>query len=500
MRTQTSPDSRALAGVLGNLGASGFNFARRRRTPSKRERATLAGFRTFVAKANPKFVWYAHCEALAKVLIRVANDEFRRVMVFMPPRHSKSEEVSRLFSAYYLSLHPDRWIGINSYAAELAYTLSRSARENFQRNAGRVKSDASAVKHWETYEGGGLWAAGVGGPITGKGFHLGIIDDPLKNAEEAASETIRNKQREWYGSTFYTREEPGGAIVIIQTRWHEDDLSGWLLSEEQGDEPERWHVVSFEALKERDAPKLPETCTLEPDLRSEGEALCPERYSVERLKKIAERVGGYFFSALFQQRPTAKEGSFFKVAQLKVEGAAPAGLTLCRGWDLAATEQGGDYTAGARIGKAPDGLWWITDVARGQWGPDEVERQLLLTSALDGRGSRLWLPQDPGQAGKKQASHLTRLLAGYVVKAEPVTGDKQTRAAAFAAQVNAGNVRMVRGEWNKAFVEELRSFPVGKHDDQVDAVASAFNLLNARVTPSPGSVAGQRYSSQVQMI
>src|SRR5690606_35818692 len=129
-------------------------------------------------------------------------------MVFLPPRHSKSEMFSRLFSAYYLFRNPHHFVGINSYSAELAYTLSRAARENFLEAGGSISDEAAAVKHWETSERGGLWAAGVGGPITGKGYHLGIIDDPLKNSEDAASSTIREKQKEWYASTFYTRQEP----------------------------------------------------------------------------------------------------------------------------------------------------------------------------------------------------------------------------------------------------------------------------------------------------
>src|SRR6266849_4642613 len=182
--------------------------------PELKPKATLEGFQAFVAIANPRFIWYAHCLKIAKVLVRVANGELSRVMIFAPPRHGKSELLSRLFSAYYLSLFPDRWVGINSYAADLAYTLSRSARENFISNGGGVKDDAAAVKHWETTEGGGLWAAGVGGPITGKGFHLGIIDDPLKNAEEASSPVFNEAHQAWYPSTFYTREEPNAAIVI----------------------------------------------------------------------------------------------------------------------------------------------------------------------------------------------------------------------------------------------------------------------------------------------
>ncbi len=174
-----------------------------------------ADFRSFVGEANPRFQFYKHCNLLSDVLERVASGEIKRLLIQLPPRHSKSELVSRLFSAYYLKKNPTHFVGINSYSAELAYTLSRASRENFQRCGGVVKDDVSAVKHWETPEGGGCWAAGVGGSITGKGFHLGIIDDPIKNSEEASSETIREKQKEWYSSTFYTRAEPDASIIVI---------------------------------------------------------------------------------------------------------------------------------------------------------------------------------------------------------------------------------------------------------------------------------------------
>lgn len=440
----------------------------------------IGTFRQFVERIKPGYQWYEHCERLASVLQRVADDRVRRLMIFAPPRHGKSEEVSRLFSAYYLLRHPERWVGINSYAADLAYTLSRSSRENYAAGGGATKPDAGAVKHWETMGGGGLWAAGVGGPITGKGFHLGIIDDPLKNAEEAASALIREKQKEWYRSTFYTREEPGGAIVVIQTRWHEDDLSGWLLAEEIGedtDTPEGWHVVNFEALKERERRPFPATVTLERDWREPGEPLCPERYPAEKLEKIRSRIGGYVFGALYQQNPTPREGSHFKVARLNIIDAAPAGLRTCRAWDLAATEGGGDYTAGPLLGTDDDGRFYVLDVKHGQWGTDDRNSVLRQTAALDGKPTHIRLAQDPGQAGKEQAQSLIRMLAGYTVKAERVSGDKVTRADPFSAQVNAGNVSLVKGPWNAAYIEELRQFPLGAHDDQVDASSDAFAEL-----------------------
>ncbi len=435
-------------------------------------------FRQYVAAVNPRYEWFRHCEVIARVAERVARGELKRVMLFVPPRHSKSETISRLFTGYYLLAHPERWIGLTSYSSELAYVLSRASQENYTRGGGTLSDKAGAVKHWETGRGGGLWAAGVGGPITGKGFHLGVIDDPLKNAEEASSAVIREKHKEWYRSTFYTRAEPDAAIVIIQTRWHEDDLSGWLLSEEAGESSEHWHIVNLPAIA--DAPAVfPPSCTMETDWRTPGEALCPERYERARLEQIRSRVGGYYFEALYQQRPTAKEGAFFKVNQIKIEAAAPANLATVRAWDLAASTKG-DYTAGVKIGKGADGLFWILDVVRGQWTPDERNRVMLQTAALDSNKTRIRLAQDPGAAGVDQVQALTRMLAGYSVRSERVSGSKEVRADAFAAQVNAGNVRMVHGDWNKALLEEMRTFPLGKHDDQIDAMADAFNELTGK--------------------
>jgi predicted phage terminase large subunit-like protein len=438
-------------------------------------------FRSFVAKANSRFVFYKHCELLADVCERVTSGELKRVMIQLPPRHSKSELFSRLFSGYYLRRNPHHFVGINSYSADLAYTLSRAARENFIKCGGVVKDDVAAVKHWETNEGGGLWAAGVGGSITGKGFHLGIIDDPLKNAEEAASEVIREKHKEWYSSTFYTRQEPDAAIVVIQTRWHEDDLTGWLLDQEtQGEEPENWHVVCLPAIAEG-PPKLPETCTLEPDIRSDGEALCPERYDEAKLSKIKARIGEYHFGALYQQRPIAKAGLFFHVDKLQIVDTVPAGARSCRGWDKAATAGGGDWSVGVKIAKGPDGIFYIEDVKRGQWDTASRDRTIRQTAELDGRACKIKGEQEPGSGGKESAENFIRLLSGFPVSTEPATNAKEVRADPFSSQVNAGNVRLVKGDWNRAYISELQSFPHGKHDDQVDASSLAFNELNGNI-------------------
>lgn len=447
-------------------------------------------FREYVDRVRPGYVWYEHCVALANVLQRVADGELDRVMVFMPPRHGKSELVSRLFSGYYLYRHPERWVGLNSYGAELAYTLSRAARLFFDRAGGKVRSDAAAVKHWETEGGGGLWAAGVGGPITGKGFHLGIIDDPIKNAQDAASEVIRAGQKEWYGSTFYTRAEPNAAIVVVQTRWNEDDLSGHLLATEKaGDaDPERWHIVNMPAIQEAPHEDFPATCTVEPDPRPIGAALCPERYPLSRLNQILRTVGSYIFGALFQQRPAPREGGMFK--SFPVVGAIPSRVHWVRYWDKAATHGSGDFTAGVKMGlDLQEKVFYLADIVHGQWSAAEREKIIEDTASADGIQVHIWVEQEGGSGGKESAENTVKRLAGYIAKAERVTGAKEVRAEPMAAQAEIGNVKLLRGDWNQKFIDQARAFPNGRHDDMIDAASGAFNKLALMLRPGKTEVA-----------
>ncbi|HEU4327443.1 MAG TPA: phage terminase large subunit [Roseiflexaceae bacterium] len=439
-------------------------------------------FREFIALVNPRYQFYRHCEELIAVLQRVADGELRRVLIFMPPRHSKSETVSRLFAAYYLYRHPDRWVAITSYGADLAYTLSRAARENFQRAGGLLHRAATAVKHWQTRLGGGLWAAGVGGPATGKGYHLGIVDDPIKDAEQAGSEVIRAKQQDWYNSVFSTREEPGGATIILQTRWHQRDLSGYVLDQE-AEEPESWYVVNLPAIyEEDDVATFPETCTVHPDWRADDEALCPERYSLERLKKLAKRIGSYFFGALFQQQPRPRDGGMFRRA-VEIVSALPARnrLAFVRYWDKAGAAPGkGDWTAGVLVAyDRSEGTTYIVDVVRGQWPADERNRQIRQTAELDrqryGR-VRIYIEQPPGLA-KEATDAVIKVLKGFPAFGNPVSANKVERADPFSAQWLAGNVKLLAGAWNAAYIEELVSFPTGKNDDQVDASSGGHDKV-----------------------
>lgn len=481
-----------------------FNFApgaleAREAARDKQEAARLRGerevlsFREFVALVNPRYQFYKHCEVLGDVLQRVAEGEIDRLMIFMPPRHGKSEETSRLFTAYFLYRFPERWVGLASYAADLAYTLSRACKDHFVASGGELRDDAKAVKHWQTQQGGGLWAGGVGGPCTGKGWHLGIIDDSLKNAEQAASSKIREKQKEWFQSTFSTREEPeGGALILIQTRWNEDDLSGWQLMQELGaedEEKQRWHIVNFAAIKEsaEDEPKFPPSCVVEPDWRQVGEPLCPERYNLKKLKRIASQVGSYFWAALFQQRPRPKDGGTFSREWFKIKKALPSlDCKFVRYWDKARTQGGGDYSVGVLMARYDDpethlSRFYVVDVVRGQWSAGNRDAVIRQTAEADwaawGEGVVVWVEQEPGKAGKEATDATIQTLCGFVVYADAVSKDKETRAEPLSVQAEALNVFLLSGDWNGLYLSELMAFPNATHDDQVDASSGAFNKL-----------------------
>lgn len=456
-----------------------FDFREREKQIDRALRKiTFASFIDLVT--NGRYQWYPYCVRLAQVLQRVADGEIKRLMVFMPPRHGKSELVSRLFSAYFLYRFPERWVGINSYAADLAYTFSRNAKDNYTYAGGQLKDDARAVKHWETEQGGGLWAAGVGGPITGKGFDLGIIDDPIKNAEEAASETIRRKQKDWFDSTFSTREEPDAAIVVIQTRWHQDDLSGYLLDKE-AEEPEHWHIVHFEAIKEAEEPEYPESCTVEPDPRDPGEALAPKRYPIEKLERFAKRIGAYFFGALFQQWPSPREGNMFKRDWFELVNTVPANCHRVRYWDKAGTQDGGAFTCGVLIAHDPTKrIYYIEDLVRGQWSAGQREKIIRQTAQLDAKQYKqvdTYVEQEPGSGGKESAENTIKNLAGFNIRADRPTGDKTLRAEPLSAQSEGGNVKVKAAPWAKDYLDRLCMFPNGTYKDDVDASSGAFNKL-----------------------
>ena len=291
----------------------GPKSSRSRKVSSRKQVATkpAATFSEFIERHNPTLLEHEHVQHLAAVLDRVVSGELRRVMVFMPPRYWKSEVCSRLLPAYFLRKHPNRFVGITSYGATLADDLSREARAYYLADGGKMRTDSQSVSLWKSAEGrGGVWSAGVGGGIIGKGFHLGIIDDPYARMEEALSPRMRERSHTWHDGTWGTRREPNEAEVIIMQRWHPDDLAGHLLKAEQrrldsGETAglERWHVVVYEAEYSGKPYEVPASCTVEPDWREVGDVLAPKRFSAATVSARKAKTTGYVWSSTQQQRP-----------------------------------------------------------------------------------------------------------------------------------------------------------------------------------------------------
>lgn len=434
---------------------------------------------------------------MASYLERVVKGEIERLMIFAPPQHGKSELVSVRLPAFWLAHRPDDPVIMTSYGASLAYAKSRDGRAVVESPAYQILFEgietdrtSRAVDQWRlTGHRGGLVAAGVGGPITGHGAALGIIDDPIENWAQAQSQTIRDKIWDWWRSTFRTRVWEGGAVILEMTRWHEDDLAGRLLREHSGE----WVVLRLPALAETQAERddnderlgLP-TGQKDPLDREPGQALCPYRFSIETLMEIKESVGSQVWAALYQGVPRAPEGNRFKRAWFKIVDAAPAEARRVRYWDKAGTEGEGAYTAGVLMSVTEEKKWFVEDVVRGQWSAGHREAVIKQVAQLDrdNRGHvRIWVEQEPGSGGKESAEATIRNLSGFSVHADRVTGDKDVRLEPFAAQCEAGNVFLVRGSWNGAYIEELCSVPTGTYRDQSDASAGAFNKMAGRSGP-----------------
>jgi predicted phage terminase large subunit-like protein len=425
---------------------------------------------------------------LAGVLDQVAELKLRRVMIFAPPQHGKSELVSVRLPAFWLGRHPDDPIILTSYAAGLAETKSRESRRVVESAeykalfAVGTPRDSRAVAHWGIAgRRGGMLAAGVGGPITGHGALLGLVDDPFENWEQAQSQTYRDRVWDWWKSTFRTRIWEGGAVVLVMTRWHEDDLAGRLIGDQGGE----WTIVRLPALAESqderdDSNKrlgLPDGL---PDLlgRAPGEPLCPRRFSRDALDSIKRDVGSQVWNAEYQGVPRAPEGNRFKRAWFEIVEVAPSKARRVRYWDKAGSMGRGAYSAGVLIAEAR-GIYYIEDVVRGQWSALERETNIKQTAQLDQARGRvdIWHEQEPGSGGKESAESTTRNLAGFIVHADRPTGNKDVRMEPFAAQAEAGNVKLVRGTWNQAWVEEICAIPSGTYRDQGDASSGAFNKL-----------------------
>lgn len=333
-----------------------------------------------------------------------------------------------------------------------------------------MAADKRAVDEWETTDGGGVKAVGVGAGVTGFGAGLIVIDDPVKGRAEAESMVRRNHLWEWYTDDLYTRLEPNGQIILIQTRWHEDDLAGRLRREAE-DGGDQWDELTLPALAEEN----------DPAERQPGEALWPERFGVEKLEAARRRQGSYSFAALYQQRPTPRSGGIFSREWFgRVINRPPPRLRWARGYDLAvSTRTTADYTASFRCAFDVNGTLYIADGFRSRIEYPEQRRFVLgritaerntihgIESALHGKALVQDLRQERGVQGRQ-------------LRAVNADKDKVTRALAWAPLAEERRVVLIDGPWVREFIDEAAAFPHGEHDDQIDAVSLAVQMLRRR--------------------
>jgi len=428
-----------------------------------------SGFRRWLCEASPHFTWdWDHQLYLFERLERVTTGETKRMMIMMPPRHSKSETVTIHYSAYRIERNPALNVIIASYNQKLANRFSRRVRRIAEDRRWRLAADRRSAEEWETAAGGGVRAVGVGAGVTGFGAGLIVIDDPVKNRAQAESATYRQRTWDWFNDDIYTRLEPGASLVLIQTRWHEDDLAGRLLREADAG-GEKWEVVKLAALADEGDPLG----------RKPGMPLCPSRFGEADLMRIKARLGSYSFSALYQQEPVPTGGGIFKREWLnRVVERAPDGLRWVRGYDLAvSTKTTADHTASFRCAlDERSGILYIADGFRGRIEFPE-QRRYIRERIEHERDTRHCIESAlHGQAFVQELQREVK-FAGRSISAIRPDGDKTTRALPWAARAEAGKLVLVRGPWISDLIEEVCRFPNSKHDDQVDAISLAVQMI-----------------------
>ena len=444
---------------------------------------------SYAAYQWPGYRDAAHHRLIARHLEAVERGEIKRLMITMPPRHGKSMLASEFFPAWYLGRNPDHYVVTATYAQELADDFGRKVKNQIEDATFQaifpgvgLADDSKSAKRFHiegqiggyehsTSQRGAFYAVGVGGPLTGRGAHLLLIDDPVKNREDADSEIIRKKTKDWYTSTAYTRLMPGGRVVIIQTRWHEDDLSGWLLADHKH---EGWVCLDLPAINDA------------------GEALWPEQYDVEALEKIKLAIGARDWSALYQQRPSPETGDYFKREWVHtVESLPPRDQMLIYGGsDYAVTADGGDFTVHVVIGLDPDGRMYLLDLWRGQSSSD-----VWVNSFCD--LVLKWKPvgwaEETGQIKSGVGPFLVKRMmekAAYVARESFATrGDKAIRAQSIRGRMAMNGLYVQKdAPFLADLIAEMMSFPVGVHDDQVDAlglVGQLMDRMSAGSRPKP---------------
>jgi predicted phage terminase large subunit-like protein len=432
--------------------------------------AAQKSFRAFIARMYPGYMQGQHIALLQTALEKAMDTPNYRLMVTLPPRHSKSLHVSENAPAFYLGKNPDNRVMQVSHTADLAFTFSRRVRNKILDprwpflSVG-VAGDKSAVKAWDIAGRlGGYLAVGVGGSPAGHGANLIIIDDPIGSVAEAESEASREALKEWYHGTIRDRLEPGGSMIVTATRWHEDDLSGHLLAEMRNG-GEIWNHLHL------------------PAINSKGEALWPERWPIEALQQIKKAVGSRVWAARFQGMPSPLEGGLLQRGWWRFYRSVPQKLKgHIQSWDMAFKEtKEGSYVVG-QVWATLGADRYLLDQVRFR-GDFPATLQMFRAFSKKWPQAKLKLIESKAN-GPAVAASLRSEISG-IVEINPI-GGKLARASAVSAQIESGNVYLPDpslNPWVYDFIEECAQFPHGSHDDQVDAMSQALARLETNVVP-----------------
>lgn len=451
---------------------------------------SLSDFKRAIYK---RYIHSAHLDSLDRHLEQVTRyvetggaEGIGLILIEMPPRHGKSLTVSQYYPLWHLGRNPHHRVMVVSYAAHLAYRFSRKARNTVLSPHYRdifpgivLAHDRKAADSWDI-EGdeGGMDALGVLSGATGKGAHVLVCDDLIAGRQDAESQTIRDRTWDGLIDDLMTRLEPGGAMIVMATRWHLDDPTGRILSRFA---PDSYVRLRLPALAELDDPLG----------RAEGEALWPARYPREVLLGIQRRMLNYSWSALYQQNPVPAEGGVFKRAWFTITSQLPNLYQPVRFWDLAmSSKTSADFTVGTRMAVGEDGHEYILDVTRVQkeWG--DVVPFMAEVILQDGPSVAQGIEEKGYMSRAVQELNVDPRLRGYQIWGYPKDTDKLTNALPFASKCAAGLVHLYAGHWNDPWLDEICSFTGSgdETDDQVDSAAGAHNMLSDGAGTEGGEV------------
>lgn len=419
--------------------------------------------------------WGWATEAIAEHLEAVTRGEVKRLLMNVPPGSMKSLLTSVLWPAWEWG---PRGMASTRYLAT-AHKQDLAVRDNmkcrrliqsewFQRLwPTKLTGDQNSKLKFEN-SATGFREAMAFTSLTGSRGDRVILDDP-HSVDDANSPTKLAADITTFREALPSRvNNDQSAIVIIMQRLHERDVSAVAID------------LGYEHLcipmRYESGRRCVTSIGWTDPRTTDGELMFPERFPPDQVAELERTLGSYATAGQLQQRPVPREGGMFRVTWLPVVDTAPQPVRWVRRWDLAASADG-DYTAGVLLSQDIDGGWTVRDVQRDKVTPAGVRSMILRTARQDGPDVHVRFPRDPGAAGVMVANELTRLLAGFNARPMPESGSKIARAEPFAAQAEAGMVRVLRGAWNQDYIDEMTTFPAGAYDDQVDATSGAFAAL-----------------------